>query len=148
MKNLICTTIAILLSGGALSEEYGKQPVFGSGLGGVSSAIPSSIVALLGRSNDWDRKIVSVQGFLRTDRHGVMLFLSSEYCERFAGQYGVMVELEKISPELSWEKLPMECKYALVEGEFFSTPAEKPNPNTVVIRQRLGILAAQYIDIE
>lgn len=148
MNKLICV-ILVLFSVGLSANEYGKRPELKEGMGGVSASIPTSIAALLGNPDNWDRKLVSVDGFLRSDLHGVMLFLSSEYCERFSSHNGVQIALEKIEPKLGWEQLPTEkCTYGFVQGEFISTPASKPEPNTITIRQRPGVISAQFIYVE
>ena len=148
MNKLICV-ILVFLSANVAAKDYGNRPELKEGMGGVSATIPTSTVALLGSPESWDGKLVSVSGFLRSDLHGVILFLSSEYCQRFSSQYGVQIALENINPKVSWEQLPTEeCAYSLVQGVFMSTPASKPEPNTIVIRQRPGIINAQFISVE
>jgi hypothetical protein len=143
---VISTLLFSLYVGAA---EYGARPELKEGLGGVSASVPTSIVALLGNPEKWGEKIVSVEGVLRSDFHGVILFLSSEYCQRFSSQYGVQIALENVSPKLSWEQLPTnECKFSEVQGEFINTPASEPEPNTITFRQRPGVINAQFIYVE
>ncbi len=123
-------TLAILvLSKADAGDSFGKTIRFDNG---VSAVTQPSLIALLGSPENWDGNVVGVSGFLRSDLHGTSLFVSSEYCEKWSGQYGVPLVLDAIEPEVSWGDIPSDrCVFAHVEGTFKYMPPVAPKPGFI-----------------
>ena len=145
----ILSALILILCSNVSATEFGERITLEEGMGNISGTINTSLIALLGNPQRWDEEIVSVSGFIRSDLHGVILFVSSEYCERFDAQYGALIVLDDITPEIRWTDLPSNrCSYAFVEGQFAHFPKEAPEPNTIVIRDRPGAIYAKFIYVE
>ena len=109
----ILSALILILCSNVSATEFGERITLEEGMGNISGTINTSLIALLGNPQRWDEEIVSVSGFIRSDLHGVILFVSSEYCERFDVQYGALIVLDDITPEIRWTDLPSNrCSYA------------------------------------
>jgi hypothetical protein len=135
-----------IISPCVFGKDFGQRMTLA---GGTSAPTPASLIALLGNPEKWNSRLVSTSGFLRSDLHGAILFMSMEYCERGDSDYGILVDHETIEPEVSWRSLPAEeCTYAQVEGNFLNTPHPEPEPNTFVYRWRPALMEANFIYVE